>query len=465
MRRFPRSLSVRLFLVMLGSVILAVALTAVLAERDRSKALRHVRLHAAISHLTDAITLLAPLPAALRVQAAAGLNAREWFVHFEPRPTPHQARALPELAWVLAKNLSGRARVESGWVEGATDCSAEPGPCMLTGRTVVVNVRFADGQLAQIGYRRVRERPRPHQQSGFLIGVALFAGILAAASWWAVRLALRPLRRMTRAAEEFGRDMMQPPMDESGPDELRQAAQAFNAMQRQIRHSMAERTRILAAITHDLKTPLTRMQLRLEQCTDSVLQRRLRDDLAAMRSLVDEGLDLARSLDTAEPMQAVDLGALLQSLSDDAADTGQDVRYDGFVPPASILVYARPNALRRVFVNLIDNAVKYGRCARIILQPTEDRVAVCIRDAGPGIPEDRLQDVVKPFIRLEDSRSRDTGGTGLGLSIAANLLTSQQAKLTLRNRLEGGLEARVELTRLRRIPAAAPACRGPLPSR
>src|SRR5690606_21265755 len=136
-----------------------------------------------------------------------------------------------------------------------------------------------------LGYRRVRERPPPHEQKGFLVGGALFSGILAAASWWAVRLALRPLLRMTRAAEDCGRDVMHPPMDETGPQEVRQAGRAFNAMQQQIRHHMAERTRILAAITHDLKTPLTRMQLRLEQCTDRALQNKLRDDLAAMRSL------------------------------------------------------------------------------------------------------------------------------------------------------------------------------------
>lgn len=456
MRGFPRSLSVRLFMIMLGGVILSVVLTAGLAQRDRSKALRHFRLHAAISHLSDVITLLAPLSAPSRTDTAAGLNPQEWLVTFDPREAQRRPKPVPELAWILSKRLQGRARVESGWVEEPADCGAGPGPCVLAGKTAVVNVRFADGQRLQIGYRKVRERAPPHEQKGFLTAVAVFTGILAAASWWAVRLALRPLRRMTRAAEAFGRDMMHPPLDEAGPQEVKQAAQAFNAMQRQIRHNLAERTRILAAVTHDLKTPLTRMRLRLEQCTDPALQDKLRDDLAAMRALIDEGLELARSLDTAEPMQAVDLGALLQSLCDDAADIGQDVRFENAEMPSGVLVYGRANALRRVFDNLIGNAVKYGRLARLRTQFGKRKITVKIRDAGPGIPEDRLQDVVQPFIRLEDSRSRDSGGTGLGLAIAANLLASQQGKLDLRNLPEGGLEAAVQLTLLSRAGARMP---------
>lgn len=454
MHCLPRSLSVRLFLLMVGAVVLAVLLTTALAERDRSRVMRHFRLHAAISHLADAITLLAPLAPSDRVKAAAGLDAREWSISFEPSTAELRAQPLPELAWILAKRLHGQAHVESGWIEEPAQCGTQPEPCLPTGRTAVVDVRFSEGQRVQIGYRRIRERPPPHEQKGFLMSVALFTVILAAASWWAVRLALRPLRRMTRAAEEFGRDLTHPPMDEAGPREVRRAAEAFNAMQRQIRNSIAERTRILAAITHDLKTPLTRMHLRLEQCTDPALQTKLRDDLAAMRSLVDEGLDLARSLDPAEPMQAIDLGALLQSLSDDAAETGQDVRYEGSDSRGTILVYGRPNALRRVLVNLIDNAVKYGHYARVRLDAFDNKIKVCIRDGGPGIPDEQIGEVIKPFTRLETSRSRDTGGTGLGLAIASNLLASQQGRLILSNPPGGGLEAAVELTRFPRVTAA-----------
>lgn len=444
MRWLPHSLAVRLFLIMLGAVLLAVLLTAGLARRDHSATLRRFRLHAAISHLNDAVLLLSPLSPESRTRAASGLPPQEWSVLFGESPTGPQARPAPELAWILAKRLGPAAHVDSAWIEQPAHCEAEPVRCPPGSRTALLRVRFPDGQIAQLGYRRVRERPAPEQR-GFLVGVSLFAAILAAASGWAVRLALRPLGRMARAADDLGRDIAHPPMEESGPDEVRQAARAFNAMQQRIRASIAERTQILAAVTHDLKTPLTRMQLRLEQCPDPALRDRLQDDLEAMRSLVDEGLELARSLETGEPMQPVDLGALLSSLCDDAADSGQDVRFETLDPGNPVLVRGRPNALRRVFSNLIDNAVKYGHHARVALDPGPHAVRVLVRDAGPGIPEEWLSEVRQPFVRLESSRSRDTGGTGLGLAIAENLLKSHHGQLRLCNSASGGLEAVVTL--------------------
>lgn len=445
MRGIPSSLSFRLFLILMGAVVLAVLLTAYLAEHDRSRALRHLRLHAAISHLADAITLLAPLSPADRARVLGGLSTKEWSFRSEQLPLDANSRELPELAWVLDKRLQGLAYVESGWVEQPAACDEDPGPCLLAANTAVVDVRFNDGQRLRMGYRRIRERPPPHEQRGFLAGVTVFAVTLAAASWWAVRLALRPLRRMARAAEDVGRDIAHAPMDESGPREVRQAAQAFNAMQARIRENLAERTRMLAAITHDLKTPLTRMQLRLEQAADPALQAKLKEDLVAMRRLVDEGLELARSLETAEALMTVDLGALLQSVCDDAADAGLDVRCAAADWNPPVLVLGRPHALRRVFDNLIDNAVNYGRCARVELMRCGETARVLVRDRGPGIAERRLVDVLQPFTRIEDSRSRETGGTGLGLAIAANLLASQQGRVTLRNHPDGGLEAQVEL--------------------
>lgn len=231
-------------------------------------------------------------------------------------------------------------------------------------------------------------------------------------------------------------------MDESGPIELQQAVRTFNRMREHLRSYIEERTRILAAITHDLKTPLTRVRLRLEQCEDERLRARLAEDVAAMQMLVNEGLVLARSLDSGQPLQRIDLGALLQSLCDDAADAGWEVRFEG---PYGALIAGRPEALQRSLLNLIDNAVKYGREAEVTLERSGENWQVLVRDRGPGIPEWHLDDVMQPFFRLETSRSRDTGGTGLGLPIAANLLAAQGGTLSLHNRPDGGLEARVRL--------------------
>jgi signal transduction histidine kinase len=448
MRRLPNSLSLRLFLIIIGGVLLAVALTATLAQRDRVHAIGEFRLHAAIGHLADVVTLLAQVPAAARRDIVEALPREEWRIDFSPLTPDARVTRLPELAWILRKKLGRLAKVEAAWLENPSSCPPHARRCGPIPRTAVVKVRFADDQLVWLGYKRVRDRPPPHEQQAFLWSIAIFVASLAAAAWWAVRLALRPLSRMAQAAEAFGRDIGHPPMDENGPVEVRRAAESFNAMQERIRTYMTERTQILAAVAHDLKTPLTRMQLRLENCADDGLKGKLRDDIVAMHTLVEEGLDLARSLETTEAIQPVDLDALLQSLTDDATEAGQDVAY-GNAAGSELLVFGRTNALRRVFTNLFDNAVKYGRQARVVADRSEAAVRVCIRDRGPGIADDRLQEVLLPFVRLESSRSRDTGGTGLGLAIAANLLKSQHGRLTLRNHPEGGLEAVVDLPRIR----------------
>lgn len=449
MRRLPNSLTLRLFLIIIGGVLLAVALTATLAQRDRVHAIGEFRLHAAIGHLADVASLLAQVPAAARRDIAAALPREEWRIDFAPLTPDARATRVPELAWILRKKLGRLAKVEAAWLENPSSCPPRVWRCGPIPRTAMVRIRFVDDQLVWLGYKRVRDRPPPHEQTAFLWSIAIFVAILATAAWWAVRLALRPLNRMAQAAEAFGRDLGHPPMDENGPVEVRRAAESFNAMQERIRTYMTERTQILAAVAHDLKTPLTRMQLRLEHCADDALKSKLRDDIVAMHTLVEEGLDLARSLETGEAIQPVDLDALLQSLTDDATEAGQDVAYRNAVAGSDLLVFGRTNALRRVFTNLFDNAVKYGRQARIVADRTEAAVRVCIRDRGPGIAEKRLQEVLLPFVRLESSRSRDTGGTGLGLAIAANLLKSQHGRLTLRNHPEGGLEAAVELPRIR----------------
>lgn len=440
------SLSLRLFLIILGGVVLAVSLTTLLAQRERAQAFGRFRLHAAISHFSDVVGMLGRLPAAMRPSTAAALPSDDWNVSFDPVVPDVQAKRLPELAWIMNQRLGSVAHVEAAWMDPVPECPSGVWRCRTAQRTVYLRLRFPDAQGLWLGFKRVRDRPPPYEQPGFAFGVALFIAILASVTWWAVRLALAPLRRLAQAAEAFGRDIGQPPMDEGGPVEVRRAARSFNAMQRQIREYMAERTQILAAVAHDLKTPLTRMQLRLEACRDAELKDRLRGDVLAMRALVDEGLALAGSLDTSERPQALDLGALLQSLADDAADAGRDVAYRQDEEP-NPRVTGRPNALRRVFENLIDNAVKYGGEARVSARVVGSSVLVSVCDQGPGIPDDRLDDVLRPFVRLETSRCRETGGTGLGLAIATNLLKSHGASLRLRNRPQGGLEALVELPR------------------
>lgn len=443
----PRSLAIRLFLLLLGGVLMAVFVSLGLALRERSHIVHSFREQGAADRIADILHLLAALPPEQRLATVHALPSGQWSI--EPADgTDEPVRSPPSFTAALAEAAGPSVVVEAAWRTRDSACREEPADCQPS-RTVGARVRFADGQRVLIEARRELPPPRQPRIEGFIARLSLVASLLAIVAWFAVRLVLHPLRRLVEAAESFGLDPDHPAMDESGPIEVRQAARTFNRMRERLRSHIEERTRILAAITHDLKTPLTRLRLRLEQCRDEPLRSRLAEDVAAMQALVDEGLDLARSLDSGPPPQTVDLGALLQSLCDDTVDTGAEARYEG---PDGALISGRPEALRRSFLNLIDNAVKYGGEADISLERCGDDWLVRVRDSGPGIPEESLGKVMQPFFRLETSRSRETGGTGLGLSIAANLLGAQGGTLSLHNRPQGGLEARVRLPVFRRRP-------------
>jgi signal transduction histidine kinase len=205
---------------------------------------------------------------------------------------------------------------------------------------------------------------------------------------------------------------------------------------------MADRTRMLAAITHDLQTPLTRMRLRLDKIADVDLRDRLLADFAATQMLIREGLDLAQDAESGEPWGQVDVPSLIEALVEDMADAGLPVR---IIETCDGTVRARPQALRRALGNLIDNAITHGGSAEVAsASSTDGGVIISVRDRGRGIPEDQLAAVLEPFHRLEPSRSRDAGGgAGLGLTIAVRLAQRTGATLTLANHPNGGLLARI----------------------
>jgi signal transduction histidine kinase len=263
-----------------------------------------------------------------------------------------------------------------------------------------------------------------------MISVAGLAYVVA-------RKTTRPLKQLAQAAKNLGNDINHAPLDLTGADEIRQASAAFNAMQARIRQYIFQRTQMLAAITHDLQTPLTRMRLRLEKVGDPDLQERLIGDLSAMQAMVREGLDLARSMDTTETMQKLDLDSLLDSVCADAADASQQVTLSG---RAGMALLGRPLDLRRCLSNLIDNAVKYGRRARVTVDRASGAARIRIRDDGPGIPDAEQARVFEPFYRIETSRSRESGGTGLGLTIARNIAEQHGGSIALANHPDGGLE-------------------------
>ena len=262
--------------------------------------------------------------------------------------------------------------------------------------------------------------------------------------WWAVHLSTRQIDRMLGTIEQFGRNLNSPPVPETGPEELRKAAQAVNAMRGRIVQHIEERTQILAAIAHDLKTPLTRLRLRAEALDKGAPRERIISEVEYMANLVSEGLDYARSAHLCETTSLIEVNHWLEGMVDDAEDAGATCRLTGqaLAPYRGAL-----RALTRAMQNLIENALKFGSEAQIRIEDSTDRLLIRVLDNGPGLSDALLEKVFDPFFRAEVSRNRDTGGSGLGLSIARNIVRAHGGEIHLHNRPEEGLEVVVELPR------------------
>jgi signal transduction histidine kinase len=267
------------------------------------------------------------------------------------------------------------------------------------------------------------------------IGLTLVAVVL-------VRANTKSLKKLAVAAEKVGRGEEAEPLDEKGPAEIKRTAQAFNAMTERLKRMIYGRTRMLAAISHDLRTPITALRIRAELVDDTENRERMLATLEEMQSLAEATLTLARQDAVQEETQTVDLAALVESVCDDLADIGQAVTFAG----APRTPYpCRAGNLKRVMRNLVENAVKYGTRADVAMEQTPGGILIHIDDAGPGIPPTEFKRMFQPFVRLEESRSKDTGGFGLGLSIAQSIVHSHGGEITLTNRSGGGLRATIML--------------------
>lgn len=313
----------------------------------------------------------------------------------------------------------------------------EPGGMALPGLEVAIDGRQ---KLAVLFDRAPPFSPPPAPV--ILSYLALLAAPIMLVAWLAVRLATAPLARFAAAARTLGGNLNAPPVPEKGPSEVVAAARALNHMQARIQHHLDERAQILAAVSHDLKTPLTRLRLRAEDQVLEAHRERFCADIDAMSSLVQDGLDYADSMRLRESLCALDLGGLLEAVVEDATDLGHDCSLRGEPP---VPVWAAPRALRRVLQNLLDNAFRYGERARITMFDEGGEIEVRIEDDGPGIPPEMRERVFEPFFRLEHSRNRESGGTGLGLAIARNLVQAQQGRLWLSQAAGGGLCAHLRL--------------------
>lgn len=428
--RWPRTLFARLALILCVGLVLAQTLSFWLTLTERDQATTNVMMGYIEREAASSVALLDHLPPAERAQWLPRLARRSYEFILGPgiTGTPPDAR----LSKMVAKSIA-----DGIGTEYALTVNAVPGDK----ERMQVHLKLTDGTPLTIDMRPMSGVPLSPWLPLVLV---LQLIVLAACCWLAVRLATRPLHALAAAADTLGPDLKAARLPEDGPSEVARAAKAFNAMQDRIATYMTERMQILASISHDLQTPITRMRLRVDVMDESPQHAKLQQDLQEMETLVKEGVAYARTLHgAAEAPIRIDPDALLDSLVCDYVDAGKEVSLHGAVGAALV---TRPQALKRILGNLVDNALKFGGTAELEVSVQADgAVTIAVLDRGPGIPAESLDAVFEPFVRLETSRNRNTGGTGLGLAIARQLTLAMDAKLSLHNRTGGGLEARLRL--------------------
>ncbi|MDD2925088.1 ATP-binding protein [Rhodoferax sp.] len=305
------------------------------------------------------------------------------------------------------------------------------------------DVRLQSGQWVRITVRRAAEAAPPALSNDLIAQLLATLVIVTAVVMIAVRQATLPLQQLARAADALGSDLDAPPLPTQGSSETRSATQAFNRMQTRIKRLVNERARALASVSHDLRTPLTRLRLRAELVSDDTLRDQMAADLEAMATMLDATLDYLRGLQDQEPVRPIDINALLESMAEDARVLGRSISLSG---QAHSPFTARLSALRRALQNLIDNAFKYGQQVSIDVQDSTAQLRITVQDDGPGIAPAELAKVTEPYYRVDSARSQH-GGVGLGLSIARDIALLHDGELSLHNRPQGGLAATLCLPR------------------
>jgi signal transduction histidine kinase len=424
----PRSLFARITLILCIGLAVAQGLSFWLTMRERDQATIEIMTGYVEREVVSSVALLDHLPPAERERWLPKLARRSYRFMLEPG----SPGAMPDAE--LSQRFAA-AITEGIGTSYPLTVNAVPGDT----EHFQVHLKLTDGMPLTIDMHPMYGAPL----SGWLpLLLALQLVVLGLCCWAVVRLATRPLHQLAEAADGLGPDMKAARLAEEGPSEVSRAARAFNAMQDRIAIYVAERMRILAAISHDLQTPITRLRMRVDMMDECAEQPRMRQDLVELETLVKEGIAYARTMHGArEEACRIDPDALIDSMVLDYEDGGKDVTLHGKIGAALL---TRPHALRRVIGNLADNALKFAGAAEIEAGRLPDgRVTIAVLDRGPGIPVEELEAVFEPFVRLESSRNRDTGGTGLGLAIVRQLAGTLGGEIVLRNRDGGGLEARL----------------------
>jgi len=438
---FPSSLFARMALILLAGLLTAQGISLWLQWGERATVVSQARgLHFA-DRIADAVRSLEARPAAQRQAAIASIQSND--LHIDAIDASQAMPFTPrgQIQSSIAARLGGEREIRSpGGMGGMGNMAGMP---QHDSPTRTFDIRLKDGQWVRI--TAAREASAPALPNDLIAHLLVTLLIVVTVVMLAVREATKPLQKLAQAADTLGIDLDAPPLAETGPTETRRAAQAFNHMQERIRRLLGERSRALAAVSHDLRTPLTRLRLRTELVEDPKLRSQMEADLEAMAAMLDATLDYLRDIGDKEPPCLIDINALVHSLIDDASILGQEIQLEG---EARTPYSGHLTGLRRALQNLIDNAFKYGRSARIRIEDSSYVLRLAVEDEGPGIPEAELARVTEPYYRPDTARRAETGGLGLGLSIVKGIAQLHGGELLLINQPLGGFSATLILPRL-----------------
>jgi signal transduction histidine kinase len=478
MQSLRRSLAAQFIGFTLAALLIAQALAFLISWDERSKALKAATKSEFFSRGTSITRLVESIPPQFRAQA---LNATEtryskfWLTDSQTEdPAAWRLEALSQLSrplenfvdlsqaygWAApsklklpdAKEVASENRDE-GWIRPLSPLWNLPQQAKALyfdhRNGYGLSVELSDGRWLNIA--TYQEDTGRWWTSKSLTSVGLAALILALIGVFIASRIARPLRNLARSAEALGRGENLPPLAEDGPEEIRRTAVAFNKMQSRLHRFIEDRTKMLAAIGHDLRTPLTSLRLRTEFVQDEEIQRKMLSTIDELQSMTESAIAFARGEATEEETRAIELGALVGSICDDQAELGQPVT---FVVAGRTTYRCRPDSLRRAVRNLVENAVRYGGEAKVYLRHTAATIDIVIEDRGPGIPESMREKVFAPFFRLEASRNKETGGIGLGLSIARAVARQHGGDIALISS-GAGMQAVISLPREGNVEAAA----------
>ncbi|MEQ8192877.1 MAG: ATP-binding protein [Rhodospirillales bacterium] len=461
-RLFPKSLFGQTLLIMFAGLIVSHLIGAWIYASDREQAVRAVGGLTTALRIVNLTHLVEEVPADWQGRLVTGLSDPTFRVSLAARPADvAENTGGAETAAVIRDFIAERLSRGSEALRVSVAPATAAAPDAMPGRgmhsppfrhlrhtfgggwqRLNVAVGLRDGQW--LSFATSLPETGPDKSWPFFVPMLIMAVIVIAVSVWAVRRVTVPIDTLARAAERLGKDVGAEPLAEIGTAEMRQASRAFNRMQDRLKRLIENRTNMLAAISHDLRTPLTLIKLRAEAFPESEDRTRILATVAEMEQMIGERLNFIRDETKAEERRPTDITSILDSIVQDMTDAGLPAAME---PSATIVCECQPAALKRAFTNLIDNAVKYGKQARVSIRELPEEIEIVVDDDGPGIPDEERTRVLQPFYRLEPSRSPETGGVGLGLAIAVSAIESHGGTLELFNRPEGGLRARVTLPR------------------